>query len=188
MKVHNLFGVASLFTVLFSGFLMAELPPDVYKELKKNSPEKLDILVTESHSWLECGCNCDCMCDKNSNVNVEAKATIDKVFRTQSGLVKGQSIDITYQIQHHDKHFVGPAQPTQVKTGKHYMAFLTCYDTSCSLSARGWSLTQLQCYDNGAMEPGMMMPEEHDDDPWGVPVSGSKYGKGSPKGKGATGG
>ncbi len=120
-----------LFLSLMFSFLAAELPPQYYDELQKNSPEILQIYV-----------------DEVSQVNSESlqvSAEIRSIKRSTIGLKEGEKITIYYTRIKRPFGAVGPSNPWLVKKDHLYTAYLKCdAKRSCGIAARGKSFEDEQ--------------------------------------------
>ena len=121
-----------LIYILFTINVYAELPPYVYENLKKNSPEVLKIKVRDINSSNV----------TNNTKETSVKAQILNVRTSSSGLKEGDMITIVYgvAIKRHPG-WVGPSPIPLLERGKVYHAFLRkdCEYNYYTPAARGES-------------------------------------------------
>ncbi len=111
-----------------------ELPPAVYKDLQKKSPEALMIKVESV---------------KISTANeptvkvmvISAEARVETVIRSASGLKPGDKLRINYVHLEHKEPLAGPSEPDVLQEGQVYPAFLSKVERngSYALAAEGYS-------------------------------------------------
>lgn len=121
-----------------AGQLLAELPPNVYIELRKKAPEVLrirtDEVISKPAGILD-----------RSNWTETVSATVLEVTRSESGVKKGDVISIVYGRQVPKEGWVGPAPAQQLAKGKEYTAFLAKNEGGgFSIAARGMSFNALK--------------------------------------------
>jgi len=104
----------------------AELPPEVYEKMQKESPEALTIKVNSVRI-------------EGSSISVEA--TVVSVERSATGLHPGDPIRIHYTVIQQSEPAVGPGQPIFLQAGSRYHAYLTRTAPTApfGLAARGES-------------------------------------------------
>lgn len=111
----------------------AELPPSAYEEMKDSAPEALVITIVDTKlrtaktpEW--------------ERTSVFAKARVDSVARSKSGLKKGQIISIrTVTEKALSPGWVGPSPIPIVEKGKQYQAWLKRGGSAYYAAARGQS-------------------------------------------------
>ena len=121
-----------LIYILLISNLYAELPPYVYENLKKNSPEVLKIKVRDV--------NTSNVTNNTKELTVEAKVL--KISTSKSGLKVGDVITIVYsRVINRHPGWVGPSPIPLVERGEVYYAFLRkdCEENYYTPAARGES-------------------------------------------------
>jgi hypothetical protein len=115
-----------------------ELPPSVYKELQEKSPEALTIKV-ESVRILTTDE------PKLKRLDITAKARVETVTRSASGLKPGDAIRIIYAHLEHKQPLFGPSEPAVLEEGRSYPAFLSKAekDGFYTAAARGFSFSKV---------------------------------------------
>ncbi|WAC17938.1 hypothetical protein OVA24_11875 [Luteolibacter sp. SL250] len=117
--------------------LRAELPPQVYDDLRNKAAEVLRIRVDQVDSKPKG------FLDRSSYTET-VRATVTGVTRTGSGVKEGDSITITYHRPVPAKGWVGPSPPPQLKQGWKYTAYLGRNEGGTfGISARGMSFSKL---------------------------------------------
>jgi len=104
-----------LISILFTLNLHAELPPYIYENLQKNSPEALTISVSKVETSLI----------SMSEKSVTIIAKIIRVKRSKSKLKRGDTITIVYNtIFWKPRGWVGPSSLPVLEEKQTYKAFL----------------------------------------------------------------
>ena len=121
-----------LFFLVAVQSINAELPPSVYQELQEKSAEALSIKVESVKI------------DKSeesalTRLSITARAKVESVTRSASGLMPGDRIRINYTYVDHKQPIAGPSEPDILKEGRSYPAFLTGEDGVYTPAARGYS-------------------------------------------------
>ena len=112
MKKYTLLLIYMLFTMNLS----AELPPYVYENLKKNSPEVLKIKVIKVTSSPK-------IINNSKDITIQAKVL--NVKTSQSGLKAGDMITIIYnKVTNRPKGWVGPSSLPILERSEVYKAFV----------------------------------------------------------------
>ena len=111
-----------------------ELPPSVYQELQKKSPEALTIKV----EWVGVSTTNEATLKR---LEVTAEARVEMVNRSSSGLKPGATIRIHYVRLDHKRPLPGPSEPEILRKGLTYPAFLVKAekDEVYSTAAGGYS-------------------------------------------------
>lgn len=123
----------------------AELPPQVYDQLKDESAESVAIetlSVSEEVSSDTEGVKI---------LTISVKAKILSVERSKSGLKPGDHIQVRYQVMQNAEMKVGPSEPIIVEIGKPYLAYLEKVDSTGTyrITARGRSFCPLRSAEAG---------------------------------------
>ena len=121
-----------IYIFCFYSFLLAELPPYIYEEMKENSPEVLKLIVDDVQL----------KASNTSKSKVEIKATVVNVIKTKTGLQQNSQILIVYELQKFiERGYVGPAPLKALKKEKQYTAYLkySIEDKAYFPSAKGLS-------------------------------------------------
>jgi hypothetical protein len=105
------------FTAIPSG-ARAEMPPRVYQDLQKKSPEALTVKVVSVKISTADEPNL-------RRLAITAEAKVETVERSASGLKPGNTIRISYEVIKHKHPFVGPGEPGILEKGRSYPAFLS---------------------------------------------------------------
>lgn len=112
---------------LFISSVVAELPPQVYDNMKTISPEILKIQVSQV---------------KKKGEYVDAYAKVTEVQRSLSELKAGDEISIKYTIPNRLLVLAGPSSAILLHQGEEYTAFLKCTNKVCALAAKGKSFSK----------------------------------------------
>lgn len=129
--------VLTLLTIAFLAWplpLEAELPPSAYREVQDAAPESL-VIAVESVAKKEVPTQF------GIRTEIVAKAKVTAVKHSASGLKPGDKIEIAYTHQSYTEPRPGPGEPTIVKEGETYPAFLSKDEKSGTyrIAARGAS-------------------------------------------------
>lgn len=129
---------ALLFVFSFSNAVRAELPPTAYKDMQKKAPESLVIKVLSVKTEEKRGL-------KSDKISVVARARVERVNRTGSGLRKGAVIEIRYEHLRHKTLVTGPSQIRILKKDETVPAFLKKAGTGEAYvpAAGGYSFREL---------------------------------------------
>ena len=112
----------------------AELPPQVYEELKAKAPEILEVEITRVAINKRDGENL-------RDISVFANARVKKVIRSKSGVKVGDQISLRYMTFEVIKlGFVGPGPIAQVAKGKTYRIWFKKAGSNFYDAARGRSV------------------------------------------------
>lgn len=132
MTPHFSPGYFAFFGILFTMFTAnAVMPPHVYKEMQKKSPEVLTI---------------EAVTVKLEGASITVEAKIITVERSRSGLKLGDQIRIHYQTwQEGEPIATGSSWPIRLKKGNRYRSYLVAAEPpgSYGLSADGESFIEV---------------------------------------------
>jgi hypothetical protein len=95
----------------------AELPPDVYEEMKRRSPERISLTITSVKITKKPR-------PKGMQRLISAEARVTAVDTSGSGLRPGDKIRLQYINEKWAEPVVGPSEPEIVKKGRTYTAYL----------------------------------------------------------------
>ena len=123
-----------LLVMIFALVSRSELPPAVYENLKKNAAEKIEFFVRKISAYHEK--------DKRT-LNVSATVAVSKVYRSASGLIKGQQLTVSYTIT---RGIPGPSSPLFLRTGNAYIAYLNTRDGEYVPCAGGKSFSPVNTF------------------------------------------
>lgn len=119
--------------------VFAELPPEVYEEMQRKSPEVMKIHVNKVESE-RLG-----LLDFSGDRRQAVEATVISVTRTGSGLKAGDAIVIRYIARNPDEEMARPSPIPQLKEGKEYPAWLSKAKAGhYEPAARGYSFSPLK--------------------------------------------
>lgn len=129
---------ALTFATAFSSiqFARAELPPQVYEDLKAKAPEVLEVEITRVALNTRDG-------ENQRDISVFADATVTGVTRSQSGVKVGDVISLRYMTFKVTRTgFVGPSPIAQVEKGGRYQIWFKKAGSHFYPAARGRSVEE----------------------------------------------
>jgi len=111
--------------MIFAAAVLADLSPDVYKDLQKKAPEILEIRVLSIgvHRHLAKPSSCSFF-DFEVIRNVKAEARVVRVVRSESGVHAGDVIEIEYSSISRCSGSNGPRSIPLLQKGDQRYAFL----------------------------------------------------------------
>jgi hypothetical protein len=105
--------------------VLAELPPDVYKDLQEKAPEILYIHVSavDVHRSFAKPSGCSFF-DFEIIRDVKVQARVVRVIRSQTGVHQGDTVDIEYSSINRCSDWNGPRSIEMLQKGHRVYAFL----------------------------------------------------------------
>lgn len=119
-------------TIVFADFARAELPPEVYNNMRADAPEALIIQVTDVKQMPQAG-----------GIVVEIKARVLSVEKSGANVNVGDTITIRYTRMATGIGFVGPRPIPILKKEQVYPAFLSKQENHFTPAARGGSFVMV---------------------------------------------
>jgi len=105
--------------------LFADLSPDVYKDLQQKAPEALAIRVVAVHVHRSFSKPSRCAWhDFEVARDVRAEAVVERVWRSRSGVRRGDVIKIEYTSIRRCSDFNGPRSMMLLDEDEHVTAYL----------------------------------------------------------------